>query len=235
MARRKGPQAQQAYDYMKEKIVSFAWAPGFVVSDYLLEQDLAMSRSPIREAMMRLAADGLMENVHGKMQVAALTIEDVIEIWQVRKAVETAAMQIIIERGGLTEEQKIELTDIHTGMRDAPTPAANYHYDDLFHCALMKFAGNGRLIQVFERMRVQISRTRWLNLIIPNRLEEGTREHEAIYQALMCGDPETSLESLSAHLVKSMNNFRLALSTPYLNMHSAMYISATLQNQAEIS
>ena len=59
MARKKGPQVQQAYDYIKDKIINFELAPGMPVSDHALEQELDMSRSPIREAMLLLTANGL--------------------------------------------------------------------------------------------------------------------------------------------------------------------------------
>ena len=55
MARKKGPQTQQAYTYIKQKIQNFQLPPGMAVSDYTLEQELKMSRSPIREAIMRLS------------------------------------------------------------------------------------------------------------------------------------------------------------------------------------
>ena len=61
MARKKGPQVQQAYDYIKDKILSFELAPGTSVSDHALEQKLDMSRSPIREAILLLTANGLLE------------------------------------------------------------------------------------------------------------------------------------------------------------------------------
>ena len=48
MARKKGPQVQQAYDFIKNKILSFELVPGMPVSDHALEQELDMSRSPIR-------------------------------------------------------------------------------------------------------------------------------------------------------------------------------------------
>ena len=59
MARKKGPQVHQAYEYIKEKILSFELIPGAGISDNALSQELGMSRSPIREAIMLLVADGL--------------------------------------------------------------------------------------------------------------------------------------------------------------------------------
>ena len=122
MARKKGPQVQQAYDYIKDKIINFELAPGMPVSDHALEQELDMSRSPIREAMLLLTANGLLETTPTGTKVAPMTLEDVIEICQVRKAIEVAAINIIMDHGGLTRQQKDEIGDIYTKMQSNKDP-----------------------------------------------------------------------------------------------------------------
>ena len=114
MARKKGPQVQQAYDYIKDKIINFELAPGMPVSDHALEQELDMSRSPIREAMLLLTANGLLETTPTGTKVAPMTLEDVIEICQVRKAIEDNARKLKVNLKD--SHMKVERDDILAGL-----------------------------------------------------------------------------------------------------------------------
>ena len=109
MARRKGPQAKQAYSYIKSKILSYELPPGAAISDNALAQELNMSRSPVREAIFMLTNDGLIDSTGMGAQVSPMTLTDIVEICQVRNAVEVAAVNILLDNGGATPEQKSRL------------------------------------------------------------------------------------------------------------------------------
>lgn len=208
MARKKGPQAQQAYDYLKKKIQEFELPPGATVSDCALEGELNMSRSPIREAIMRLAAEGLIEFTDKGTQVTNITLHDIVEICQVRKAIESASVDIIMKNGGLSQAEKAQLTECFESLMDSSEPMKNYYYDDQFHDLIMTMSKNKRLIDISNQMRVQICRARWLNCILPERIKESEQEHTAIYRALMENDREKSIQAVIAHLEQSEENFR---------------------------
>ncbi len=214
MARKKGPQVQQAYDFIKNKILSFELVPGMPVSDHALEQELDMSRSPIREAILLLTANGLLESTPTGNRVASMTLEDIVEICQVRKAIEVAAINIVMDHGGLTQVQKKDITDICDKMQENTDPIQNYYYDDLFHSAIMQAGGNRRLIEISDRMRLQISRARWLNFVLPNRMEDAGREHRRIQEALIEGNRDACVESMNEHLNRSEQSFKKVLASP---------------------
>lgn len=213
MARRKGPQAQQAYEFIKKRIQNFELAPGAPVSDHALEQELNMSRSPIREAIMRLSADGLVELTGTGAQVSGLTLKDIIEICQVRRALEVAAVEILMENGGLSEQRKEELTTCYRNLTTTTDIERNYYYDDLFHDMIVNMSGNQRLVAISNQMRAQMHRARWLNSVLPNRRAESDQEHEDIYRALIGNDAQASVEAIANHLDRSEENFRTVLST----------------------
>lgn len=213
MARRKGPQAQQAYEHIKRKIQNFELIPGAAVSDHALGQELEMSRSPIREAIMRLAAEGLIEFTDKGAQVTSITLKDIIEICQVRRAVEVASVDILMGNGGLSAEQRDRLSACFRHLQEAREPVMNYYYDDQFHDLIMTMSGNSRLVEISNQMRAQIYRARWLNCILPDRLREAEAEHAAIYRALMDNDREESVRSIRFHLDQSEKNFRKVLSS----------------------
>ena len=217
MARRKGPQAKQAYTYIKSKILSFELPPGASVSDHALAQELNMSRSPVREAIFMLTSDGLIVSTDTGAQVAPMTLTDNVEICQVRKAVEVAAIEILHDNGGMDQAQKGKLTEIYKKLQSTTDAMQNYHYDDLFHGEIMEMASNSRLSDISNRMRLQIYRARWLTFVLPERMEDAKQEHEAIYQALMDNDRQASVDSLTLHLDRSEQNFKAVLSSPQYN------------------
>lgn len=214
MARKKGPQVQQAYDYIKDKVISFELAPGMPVSDHALEQELDMSRSPIREAILLLTANGLLETTPTGTRVASMSLEDIIEICQVRKAIEVAAIHIVMDHGGLTDQQKERITGVYNKMQENTDPIQNYYYDDQFHNAIIAASGNRRLLEISDKMRLQISRARWLNFVLPDRMKDAGLEHQRIQEALLAGDRDACVQSMSEHLNRSEQNFEKVLSSP---------------------
>ena len=217
MPRIKGPQVQQAYEYIKEKILSFEFLPCAPVSDNTLAQELDMSRSPIREAILKLIADGLIEIKNRRAQVTPLSLDDIVEICQVREAIEIAAVNIIMDNHGLNEEQTKQLGEVYHNLINSTELFQNYYYDDQFHGTIMSAANNKRLIDISDRMRLQISRARWLNLVLPDRKLEAAKEHEAIYEAMIKEDRKASISNLRRHLTNSAQNFQKVLNSPQYN------------------
>jgi len=217
MARRKGPQAKQAYSYIKSKILSYELPPGAAISDNALAQELNMSRSPVREAIFMLTNDGLIDSTGMGAQVSPMTLTDIVEICQVRKAVEVAAVNILLDNGGGTPQQKDRLTEIFKELQSTADAFQNYHYDDLFHGEIMAMANNSRLTNISNQMRLQIYRARWLSVVLPDRMDEAMREHESIYRALMDNDREASVQSLTLHLDRSEQSFKMVLADPKYN------------------
>lgn len=217
MARKKGPKVQQAYDHIKKKILSFELAPGMMVSDIAIEKELNMSRYPVRVAVLMLISDGLVESTLVGARVASMTLEDIVEICQVRRVVEVASINILMEKGGMTEEQKQNISEIFRQMQSNPNPVKNYQFDDLFHNAIVVAAGNKRLVEISDKMRLQISRARWLNLVLPHRMAVATEEHDRILQALIQGDHDDCVSNMEIHLNRSEQNFKNVLSSPKYN------------------
>lgn len=217
MARKKGPQVDIAYTYIKDKILTFEFAPGDELSDYKLEDVLNMSRSPINEAIMLLIADGLLVRNGNKTTISPMKLQDIIEICEVRKAIEIAALQILIQKGGMNEEQANELSRIFAQMKQETRLMENYQLDDAFHNLIVCAAGNSRMIEISERMRLQITRARWLNALTPSRLSLAVQEHEAILNALLSGNLTDSITALDKHLTASEDNFKYVLNLPAFN------------------
>lgn len=218
MARKKGTQAQDAYNYIRDRILTFEFLPGTELSDSRLEQELDMSRSPIRESIIELIADGLLVRTGNKVLIAPLNLQDIIEICEVRKALEVAAVTLVLKRGGPCEADMQRLQELLNGMQKAET-MENYALDDEFHSILLQASGNGRMVEIANRMRLQISRARYLNVFIPSRLRDANVEHQQIFDALKTGDAIACERAMALHMDNSQKNFEAVLNNPQFSPH----------------
>lgn len=218
MARKKGTQALEAYNYIKEHILTFEYLPGDELSDSKLEQEMKMSRSPIREAIIELIADGLLIRSDGKVLVAPLNLKDIIEICEVRKALEISAIKIVARKGGVDSDCMTRLRGLIKEMNRANT-IENYKLDDEFHSILLQASGNSRIVDITNKMRLQISRARWLNVLVPGRMVDANKEHESILDALENGDAEECGRTMKIHMDNSQQNFEAVLNNPQFSPH----------------
>ncbi len=214
MARKKGPHVQHAYQYIKDKILTFEFFPGTVLSDNMLSQQLSMSRSPVREAVMLLLGDGLLEVKNGRIQVSPITVDDIAEICEVRTSINIAAVNRIMDRSMLTGSEKERLSNLYNKLSQADDLFQSYKYDDLFHAAIIEMAGNRRLLEISERMRLQIARARWLNTALPERRTEANKEHADIYNALINGNRQACTDAIRTHFKNSAENYARVLQSP---------------------
>ena len=96
----------KAYETIRQQIFDFDLFPGQIVSDYLLSKELNMSRTPIRQALMRLKNEGLLEEQIGKKnyRVSTITKEDIQDLFDFREGIETTAfMWRVIDRRNARE------------------------------------------------------------------------------------------------------------------------------------
>lgn len=218
MARKKGPQSEKAYQYLLDEILSFRILPGQSISDNQIATDLQMSRAPVREALLRLEPDGLVESTSTGFRCTEITISDLIEISRLRRVFESLAIDLIKERGGLAQSEKKILSEIFENMRNDVKVVQvdyqkKYHWDNMFHSTIVGFSKNGRLVRMFQQIQLQVSRIRWLNLLSPRHKESG-QEHEGIYNALMRDDYELSIKLIKEHLTNTEKNFLKIVNSP---------------------
>lgn len=206
MAGKKNNMADKAYELLCDKIMRFELVPGLVVSDHSLSQTLGMSRTPIREALVRLQRDGLVEVAsNNKMVITQATVKDAEEIAQARMAIECKAIDLIYARGGLTDEERTELRRLHDelmrqiGLEDL---RGSYAADDTFHMATVRFSGNSRLVNFFSLLHKQMLRARYITTILNQDWFDITAtEHKKLLRLWMEeSDREVVKEAIAVHL-----------------------------------
>lgn len=220
MPKKSSPQIDTAYTTIRDRIISYALPPGAVISENQLANDLSMSRAPVREAVLLLTADGLIESdSNGKSVVAPIGPSDIVDILRVRRALECEAIRIIADNGWLSDAQLAALAGIHQKLSSSVTAESlieNYRYDDEFHTTIIGFSGNKRIMQVIQRMNLQMQRARWLNIAVPARQHASKAEHDAIYDAIVARDEAAAVRGMEEHLSNSEKTFSQVFTDPNL-------------------
>ena len=201
---------------MKDKIISCEWESGKHLSSNQITQELGMSRTPIEKALLLLEAQGLIESQDGKFVVCTQSLEDIIEIYQLKEAIETQAVLIILANGGLKPDQ-IELlkraVEDHTHAADVADDQTYFQSGMEFHALLLHFAGNSRLIKVHEQLQLQNERAQWLNTLMPDQ-EGSIEEHNKLVNALERRDAAAAVCAVQEHSHNTINRYTQILTSP---------------------
>jgi len=194
------PLGRLAYDRIRESIQSGALGPG----DRILEDDLAkrleMSRTPVREAVRQLEAEGLLvHEAHRGVAVARLDYQAVMELYSVREVLEGTAAGMAARHASDAEIMALEeLLQAEVRDGDAPTHLADHNRR--FHQALYRAAHNRFLLRALNAQRdpmMLLSRT---TLELPERRAIARGEHRAILDAIAARDPAKAEAAARAHI-----------------------------------
>lgn len=198
--------AERAYRILKRLILDNELAAGSRLLEHEAAERLAMSRTPVREAMIRLEQDGLVEIKprHG-MRVLPVSPTDMREIYEILTALESAAAEMAARRGATPAElaklrAAVAEMDTALGRDDLDGWAAA---DERFHRLLVTLAGNQRLRQVVSQLGEQAHRARAVTLRLRPKPVNSTRDHARLVSAIARRDPESARRIHHDHRAKA--------------------------------
>ena len=199
--------AEGAYEAILERILSGSLASGTFVSEVSLAKDLNVSRTPVHQALTRLAKEGLIEHRSGrKPRIARFGRDDLVEIYEMRLLLETAATQRAAKRidPGLLAELTRE-ADALAATPDGPdwTQKA-LDFDVRLHDALAIAAGNRRLVQEIAKYRLLVRAFCRMTGNSAN-LREALQEHQAVLKALEGRQPAAAGQAMARHVQKRLD------------------------------
>lgn len=198
--------SSSAYDRLKELILDGRFAAGAPLTERALATELGVSRTPVREAILGLEKEGLVQIIDGRGAfVASYSVDDVIQIYHVRMGLEPLAARLSC--ANMTPEMLEPFErDLNRFKRDPNSrkddPDAWRRIGRDFHGLFIRASGSRRLIQILEGLRDQIELVRgWGRLIAPDASHRSTiEEHLAILQALKARDPDRAEAAVRIHL-----------------------------------
>jgi len=200
VTRTRGETRPQVYAALREAIVSVRFAPGRQLSENELGDWLGVSRTPVREALIRLQDDRLVEIVpqHGTF-VTRISPSAVADAQFIREALECAAVRLAAEN--VTREDVAALKGIVARQAEVRRDFDRFYVlDDEFHAALTELSGHGVAWPLIQRADAHLNRVRRLSLPQPRYLQEMVAEHRLVLRAVERGDADAAEEALRHHL-----------------------------------
>lgn len=190
------------YELLKRRIIDGRFPPGAKLTEESLVKELGVSRTPIREALNRLAQDGLITIIpYRGAFVTTLSEEDVRDVFEIREALEGMAARLAAER--MTPKTLARLRrHFKEGM--AASRGNGYveysHADREFHEALARASGNRQLIQFLKALADRFQMIRRQTVRLSGRAQKSFREHLTVIEALSRRDPHMAETRIREHI-----------------------------------
>ncbi|MFB2554273.1 GntR family transcriptional regulator [Herbiconiux liangxiaofengii] len=209
------------YAALRSEILSWQLAPATVLAEVDLAARLGLSRTPVREALARLVADGLVEPQGGRgLIVSPVSAANVSELFELRRGLETEAAALAARRRDERVFRRLqdELREVPALLAD-PDPGRHAYYDLVarFDAAVDGAVQNPYLVQALAGVRTHLVRIRRLSHDNPARLLEAAREHLLIVDAIVDGDPQLAADATRVHLARSLRATLGSLPTSQLD------------------
>lgn len=193
---------QRAHEHLRDEIISGSLTPGTELNEVTLAESLGVSRGPIREALGRLASEGLVTiRPRRGAVVRALSSEEFIEAYQVREALEMMAVRLAVPK--LTAEDLAAMESLIEEMAvhaEAGDVQRFFEANTEFHQRFFRAADNRMLAELYRQLRGQIDRHRLRSLELRGDLHRSIAEHRAILWAAAKGDVERAVSLASEHI-----------------------------------
>ncbi|MDT9697971.1 GntR family transcriptional regulator [Streptomyces sp. P17] len=226
MARATG-KAEVVYERLRGDIESFRLRPGAKLSEIQLGEELGASRTPVREAIRRLAREGLVDFVPGEVaRVAPISLGGVRALFEFRMLLEPQAVLSVAAAGAGDERvlppfrelaQRLEDFDASFRARDTGEQARSYQefYDitEAFDQAVIAACRNPYLARTIRDLRSQTVRLRHLSHSGPLRMLTSLEEHRAMLKGITQGDAQTAEAACRHHLAQTLQALIDSLTT----------------------
>lgn len=200
--------SQKVYRVLKAEIIKGSLKPGTKLLEGKIAKQMGVSRTPIREALRELAAEGFVKmSPNQGMIVINSSIEDIQEVLQIRGVLEGLAARLAAEKINQKEvnelEKYLKQMEIFTKKDDA---LAFSEMDAEFHELILNVCGNKRLIQLRRNLSDQAHRYRIRSLSIPGRLRYSLKEHQEIVEAIKKKDSIQANRLSQIHIKNVLKN-----------------------------
>ena len=205
-------QSEEAYLRIRDRIVCLEMAPGSVVQEARLREELEIGRTPIREALQRLALENLVRSVpHRGTFVTDVNITDLSRITEVRIVLEGYAARLAAERAAATDCDAIRdlLKVLERG--GAADQKELMLRDQQIHRQIYRAARNSFLESTLERYFNLSLRLWYMVLDHGVRLREAVEEHIALLRSVLSGDGALAEESMRRHVIGFEQEIRKVL------------------------
>ncbi len=202
MAEKKIPCSEEAYHKIKEMIINLHFRPGEIIYTLELSKELNISRTPTREALVKLAQEGLLNYTDSrKFRVVEVTEELVRDIYELRLSFEIMAMRGIIDKIGDRDIEFLEsnISQMKSAYEDKKVKDF-FNLDNQFHNYYVNLYHNNLMKGFLNQLTDQQQRIRYITVYVDGRMSLTIPEHEEILHALKERNLEKVEKAVAGHI-----------------------------------
>jgi DNA-binding GntR family transcriptional regulator len=197
-----------AYDQLKGQLLRGDVPLGVRLREERLGERLGVSRTPVREALLRLFAEGfLARHPEGGYRVVTPSVQATVNLYELRRALELFALARKGADGGPAHDREALLALRDEWVRlDVDAPLTDPEFvvlDEEFHAGLTEAAGNAELVDEVRRVNQRIRPVRSHDFVTPGRIAATIEQHLAIIEALLAGRQDEAVELMDRHIRES--------------------------------
>jgi DNA-binding GntR family transcriptional regulator len=194
--------SSRIYSDLRAELVSLQRVPGEAISEAEIALAYGVSRTPVREAILKLSDEGLLEIFpQSGIFVSRIPVAALPEAIITRKALEATTAQLAAERASAS--QILVLRSILERQREANAARQNdafHRADELFHATIAEIAGYPGIWTLIQQVKIHVDRYRMLTLPHQEHIARVIAEHEAILVAIESHDPARAKGAMEFHL-----------------------------------
>jgi DNA-binding GntR family transcriptional regulator len=194
---------EEVAELIRERIFKRELEPGSWIDELKIAEHYGISRTPLREALKVLAAEGLVTmKVRRGAYVTEVNEKDLADVYHLLSLLESDAASVVATQASAA--QLAELQALHKELEAAASPArqdreAFFEINERFHMRLLEIADNRWRMQMVADLRKVMKLNRHHSLFKSGRIDESLKEHQAIMAALSARDSAATLQRMQAH------------------------------------
>ncbi|HYJ49276.1 MAG TPA: GntR family transcriptional regulator [Microbacterium sp.] len=213
--------SDRAYQTLLDEIQSGALAPGAVLGEVEQAARLGVSRTPLREALGRLAADGLVAQQSARVTVVTdVDVDDIRELFELRRALEETAARLAAESADASAFAALAEEFARADLEGRPGTDAYYALIARFDAELDAAVGNDYLTSALRTVRTHLVRVRGLARDNPGRLAASVAEHRLIASAIAARDADLAASATHVHLHNALAAILASVQGAHLEPHT---------------
>lgn len=201
--------SDQIFERLEEDILFGVYPKGEILTELKLSESLGVSRTPVREALKMLEQEHLIEDAGKGMMVLGITLEDAMNIYEIRKRIEglAAARCAVTATDEQLQEIKetVELQEFYVSRGDSEKIKGQ---DTLFHELIYKYSGSAVFYDTLIPLHRKIQKFRKTSMEQKSKADQSLAEHKRIIEALLSRDPFKAEAAMDEHAEHAQ--FRLA-------------------------
>lgn len=195
---------QEVAEQLRQRIFNRELEPGGWIDELKIAEEFGISRTPLREALKVLAAEGLVTmKVRRGAYVTEMSDKDLRDVYHLLGLLESDAAAVVATHA--SAEQRQSLQDLHDELEGAANERERFFaLNERFHLRILELADNRWRCQMVADLRKVMKLNRHHSLLKQGRIEDSLQEHRAVLEAILAGDAPASQRAMQAHFAQGL-------------------------------